>query len=223
MPNVSDLSNVSDMTGKILLQEDISPSLRPSAVVPLRSEKPHSAIDINRSRPAETSKFAPRPLTRDWIICSRWINRSRSAEASELAFALAYSRFSADPEQAPYCACLIANLDNLLTFGRPGASSVCALLIANFSKAVFDILPFSSEMRRVFGGKSAAEDFKRFSRRQENPKRKAFPPSGGISLPATPRHAEETPGRVVPADIFLSFCHSVPARLSAPNRSPRGS
>lgn len=82
------------------------------------------------------------------------------------------------------------------------------------SQSRFDILSFSSEMRRVFRGKSAVEDFKRFSRRQGNPERKPFPRSAAISFPASPHHAEETPGRVILANIFLSFCHSIQVRLS---------
>jgi len=77
-------------------------------------------------------------------------------------------------------------------------------------------------MRRVFWGKSAVEDFKRFSRRQGNPERKSFPVSVAISFPTSPYHAEETPGRVILANIFLSFCHSIQVRLFSTNRDLQG-
>jgi hypothetical protein len=83
-------------------------------------------------------------------------------------------------------------------------------------------LSFPSEMRRVFRGKSAVEDFKRFSRRQGNPERKSFPFSAAISFPASPHHAEETPGRVILANIFLSFCYSIQVRLLSANRDLQG-
>jgi len=77
-------------------------------------------------------------------------------------------------------------------------------------------------MRRVFRGKSAVEDFKRFSRRQGNPERKPFPRSAVISFPASRHHAKETPGRVIPANIFLSFCYSIQVRLFSTNRDLQG-
>ena len=77
-------------------------------------------------------------------------------------------------------------------------------------------------MRRVIREKSAVEDFKRFSRRQGNPERKPFPLSAAISFPASPHHAEETPGRVILANIFLSFCHSIQARFFSANRGLQG-
>ena len=57
-----------------------------------------------------------------------------------------------------------------------------------------DILSFSSEMRRVFRGKSAVEDFKRFSRRQGNPERKPFPRSAAISFPTSRTMRKKLPG-----------------------------
>lgn len=68
-------------------------------------------------------------------------------------------------------------------------------------------------MRRVIREKSAVEDFKRFSRRQGNPERKPFPLSAAISFPAFPHHAEETPGRVILANIFLSSASIVHFRF----------
>lgn len=74
----------------------------------------------------------------------------------------------------------------------------------------FDILSFSSEMRRVFRGKSAVEDFKRFSRRQGTRKESRFPVRLPFRFPPPRTMRKKLPG--ASSLQTFSFLSAIPFR-----------